>query len=420
MLSRVQFLLVLLVLSGCGQSATARDAESPTAAPALQPPPQAAPEPGAEAMAASDADMAAEAAPAPSPRAVAPGAPEQAGATVPLATSGASGVVQAMPNAASGARARMLDIEAHLTLQVPSVTRAAAELRRLTLASDGDVVEESIQDTSSSARGQLTLRVPTQAAEDVLRKVEAVGSVISRQVTARDVGKQYYDATLRLANLGWSLARFEQILARANSVDEILRVEQEISRVRGQIEQIKGELRYLTDRTARATIHVSLLGPEVVVEPPVVTVQPEAKFHPGLRLTYLGDFWGAGGNATYAGGGVSLRLSRHFSVDIDGLRSSTGDAPGPDLFLATAGGELYSDFLGGGQRKWLNPYLGFRAGYARRLGKNEIAAGGGFGVEIFKTDFLTIDLDARFYGLFGSAEGAHLAVQPALGANVAF
>jgi hypothetical protein len=314
----------------------------------------------------------------------------------------------------------MLDIEGHLTLRVEDVARAVAELHRLTLASSGEVIEESVQDAASSARGQLTLRVPSVAADDVLQKVEAVGSLVSRQVNARDVGKQYFDATLRLENLGWSLARFEQILARANSVDEVLRVEQEISRVRGQMEQIKGELRFLADRTARATIHVTLLGPEIEAAPPAVIARPKAKFHPGLRMEYLADFWGEGGDATYAGAGLSLRFSRHFSLDIDGLRSAEADSRGLDLFLATIGGELYSDFLGRGRRKWLNPYLGLRAGYARFAGRNEMAAGGSAGVELFQSELVTIDLDARFYGMFGSSAGAHLAIQPALGANIAF
>jgi hypothetical protein len=254
----------------------------------------------------------------------------------------------------------------------------------------------------------------------VLQKVEAVGSVVTRQVSARDVGKQYFDATLRLENLGWSLKRFEQILARANSVDEIMRVEQEISRVRGQIEQLKGELRFLADRAARATLHVSLLGPQVVVEPPVIVARPEAKFHPGLRLTYAGDFWGKTGDATYAGAGVSLRLSRHFSADVEGLRSTDGGGDGLDLFLATLGGELYSDFLGGGRRRWLNPFLGVRAGYARLSGRDQLAAGGSIGVEILQTEFITLELDTRVYGMFGSSAGAHLTLQPALGASIAF
>jgi hypothetical protein len=312
----------------------------------------------------------------------------------------------------------MLDIEARLSIQVKDVARAAGQVRQIAAGSGGEVVEEAITDAGASARGQLSLRVPARAADGLLQRLEGLGSVISRQVSAKDVGKQYFDAALRLQNLEWALARYEQILARANQVDEILRVEEQIARVRGQIEQIKGELRYLQDRVARATVHVSLLGPETVPEPPIVN--PEAKLFPGVRLSYLADFRGEDGSAGYLGGGLSLRFTEHASIDIEGLRGlSAGDA-GLDLFLATLGAELYSEFLGGGNRRWFNPYLGIRAGYARFLGKNEIVAGGSIGVEIYKAELVTVALDGRLYGMFGSSAGAHLALQPALGANIAF
>jgi hypothetical protein len=409
---RVLLPAAVLVFSACGQSAASRGAESASAPAAAPPPGMPAPEQPPFAGAAEEAEAPA---PATAATSAAPAATQPAPAP-PAAT--AAGVTQ--PSSTATAKSRMLDIEAHLTLKVEDVPRAVAELRQLTQASGGDVVEESIQDAAAMARAELTLRVPSQAADDVLQKVEAVGSLITRQVSARDVGKQYFDGTLRLENLGWSLKRFEQILTRANSVDEIMRVEQEISRVRGQIEQLKGELRFIADRAARATLHVSLLGPEVVVEPPVTIARPEAKFHPGVRLTYAGDFWGKAGDGTYGGAGISLRLSRHFSADVDGLRSTDGNGDGLDLFLATLGGELYSDFLGGGRRKWLNPFLGFRAGYARLAGRNEIAVGGSIGVEILQTEFVTLELDTRSYGMFGSSAGAHLTIQPALGANIAF
>lgn len=398
--------LALVVLVGCGASAVrAAESSAPMAAP--ESPAPGAPEPEMAPVAvalAEDADHG----PAAASAAV-------QGAAVPTMPP-AQGVARATVTAPEAAK--MLEIEARLTLQVDDVVRAAAELRRLTTARGGDVVEEALHDAASAPRGQLTLRVPSAAADEILREIAAVGSVTARQVTAQDVGKRYFDATLRLENLGWSLARFEQILARANSVDEILRVEQEIARVRGEIESIKGELRYLRDRTARATIHVALVGPEAIVELPII--KPQAKFYPGVRAAYLHDLWNDDDGEGFAGAGVSLRFARAFSLDIDGLRSGADGASGLDVFLATLGGEVYSEYLGAGRRRWFNPYLGLRGGYSRLRGRNEIAAGGTLGVELLSTALATIELDARFYGMFGTSAGAHLGIEPALAANIAF
>jgi hypothetical protein len=314
-------------------------------------------------------------------------------------------------------RRAMLDIEAHLTVEVSDIRQTARRLRELTLDSGGDIVKEQITDQVESPRAEFTLRIPIRVTDDFLDAIEAIGAVKSRNVVARDIGKEYFDAALRLKGLRWALARYEKILEQANNVDEILRVEQEIARLQSQIEQVEGQLRWMRDRAARATVHVALQAPGSYVAP---IVRPEAKLYPGLRVTYLSDFRGEDGNAGYLGGGFSLRLSRHLGLDIEGLRASDGGDRDLDLLLLTLGGEMYSEYFGDGKRRWFNPYLGFRAGYARFLSKDEIAAGGGVGVEVFKTEVINVDAEARILALFGSDAGVHLAVQPALGVNVAF
>jgi len=139
-----------------------------------------------------------------------------------------------------------------------------------------------------------------------------------------------------------------------------------------------------------------------------------------LRFGYLADYRGSQPGAGYLGGGLSLRGSRNISLDIEGLRDPSRDKRGIDVFQIMLGGEDYSDFLGGGKRKWLNPYLGLRGGYARFLGYGEAVAGGTIGVELVHTDFMTIDADLRVLGYFFGKPDAHIAAQPALGVNFAF
>jgi hypothetical protein len=266
---------------------------------------------------------------------------------------------------------------------------------------------------------QLTLRVPARAAHGLLDTLARVGTVRHRQLAVKDVGKQYYDATLRLRNLEALRARYEGILERADKVADILQVERELNSVLERIETLKGELRWLRDRAARATIHVTLVGPRKESAAPTAG-HADAKLYPGARLVYLADFWRDTGNARYWGAGVSVRFSRHFCIDLDGLRATGTHGRGLDLLLLTLGGELYSDYLGGGKRSFLNPYIGFRAGYARVLSENEVAVGGTVGVELVKGRAATVDLESRVLGILGSDEGAHLALEPGLGLNVAF
>ncbi|ETK11024.1 hypothetical protein T230_00100, partial [Tannerella sp. oral taxon BU063 isolate Cell 1/3] len=52
-------------------------------------------------------------------------------------------------------------------------------------------------------------------------------------------------------------ARYQELLKRANSVDEVLKVEAQISSLRAEIESAEGQMRYLKNQVALSTLTVS-------------------------------------------------------------------------------------------------------------------------------------------------------------------
>jgi hypothetical protein len=312
----------------------------------------------------------------------------------------------------------MMDIEAKLAIEVKDVAGSVNQVRALVAAAAGQILEESIEDERRHRpSANLTVRVPSSGALDFLGRLETTGVVRSRQVNSRDVGKEYFDATLRVRSLERVLLRYQELLSKSSTIDEALRVEEQITRVSGEIETIKGELRWLRDRVARATVRLEIYGKGDWVEP---VVTPEAKFYPGLRAVGSWDWRGDAGNRYGVGAGLSMRFSRHFSIDFDGLQNTKATGGNLELSLLTLGGEFYSDYLGAGQRRWFNPYLGVRGGYGRIDSNNQLVLGGGLGLEIFKYNVAVLNLDLRVFGAFGHHLGSHLVVLPALGVNFAF
>jgi hypothetical protein len=335
-------------------------------------------------------------------------------------------MVPGMPGSASAVGAttasaepshEMLDIEGSVSLQVPKVRSALRALHELTKRAGGVVTEERIDTASAYGAAQVTLRVPSGKAQSVLDELDQIGSVLSQSIEAKDIGKEYFDAKLRLSSLEVTQRRYEEILTHATKVEEILRIEQELGRLRAEIEQVKGNLRWLSDRAARATLHLALRERAPEIAAPVE--EPAAKFYPGLRLPALIDF-GHAGTRGYVGGGLSLRLSRAVSLDLDVLQHPGSDARTPDAIVATLGGELYSERLGGGERHFLNPYLGWRAGYARFDRDNQALIGATIGLELYKNDWFGVDAEARNYLAFVGDRGAHYVLNPALAARIAF
>ncbi len=404
--------LVLGFLPGCGAASRSMDTAAAPAPPAAADAPPT--EAGGMGVERGEAEVTLD------NDAVA-AAPESAssGAPVPPAQSpapGPSASIASDQQVIEQAK-KMVDIEAHLSIEVKDVRTAAGQVRTLAQKSGAVVTNDVLSVSGNVARAEIALRVPTAGAGAFLDALERVGWVQSRQVTEKDVGKQFYDATIRLSNLEVARKRYEEILAQAKNVDEVLRVESELNRVRGEIEQLKGELRFLKDRAARATIFVSLLSVETA---PEIVVRPSAKFYPGVRLSYLHDFRGDDGDDGYLGGGFSAGLGPQIALEVLGFRGLDSDTDGLDGLFLTVSGRVYSEYLGNGTREFANPYFSLRGGYAHFTGKDEALLGGGLGLEIFKTETFLVDSELRAYGLFGSDRGGHLGLEPSVGVNFAF
>jgi hypothetical protein len=408
--------LVLVFLPACG-GAYAKSMDAAAAPPTAA---QSAPAPEgadmtfdrvavAQAESATTATAAAPGEGAPTPKA-APDAPAPAPPT-PDPGSATPSDQQVLEQAK-----KMVDIEAHLSIEVKDVRNGAEKVRALARKSGAVVTNDTLSMSGDVARAEIALRVPSAGAGGFLDSLEQVGWVQSRQVTEKDVGKQFYDATIRLSNLEVARRRYEEILARAANVDEVLRVEAELNRVRGEIEQLKGELRFLKDRAARATIYLTLVSADQAV----TVTRPSAKFYPGVRLSYLHDFRGGDGDASYLGAGFSAGLGPQVALEVLGFRALDSDTSGLDGLFLTLSGRVYSEYLGNGTRETFNPYFGLRGGYAHFVGKDEILLGGGLGLEIFKTETFLVDSELRAYGLFGSDRGGHLGLEPSVGVNFAF
>ncbi len=75
------------------------------------------------------------------------------------------------------------------------------------------------------------------------------------------------------------------------------------------------------------------------------------------------------------------------------------DSPDPWMLQLTGGGSMYSEYLGGGERVLLNPYIGGRLGYAYR-GESWFVLQADFGLEILHAGHVIWDIYARPTGAF--------------------
>jgi hypothetical protein len=314
--------------------------------------------------------------------------------------------------------AEQLEIEAKVELEVQDIERSRAALGALTAACGGQLMNEAVENNQASRGASLSLRIPSGRVREFLLRLRAIGRLRSSRLETRDVSRSLADAEVLLHNLQQALSRYTALLAKATSVAEATTVEGELERVRTQLERVQSDLAWSRDRVARATIYVTLGLPR---DEPVAA--PQARLYPGVRGALFVDVPPRSlGNATaFAGAGLSLQWSRALDLELDLLKDlSRARAGVADFSSLTLGTALYSDFFGGGRRRALNPYVGFRLGYAHAPGQNLLPLGGMLGVELYSSPRLRLALDVRAYALLGRKQGADLGLEPSLGFNIAY
>ncbi|QTL97742.1 DUF4349 domain-containing protein [Iocasia frigidifontis] len=102
------------------------------------------------------------------------------------------------------------------------------------------------------------LRVPADNFNPTLEKLssEDFASVSYQSISTNDVTEEYIDIDIRLENYLAQQKRYQQLLDKASTVEEILNIEKELNRVRIEIERLKGRMKYLDNQVDLSTIEV--------------------------------------------------------------------------------------------------------------------------------------------------------------------
>jgi len=175
----------------------------------------------------------------------------------PAANAGAGGAT------ASSAGDQFLDRKVAMTgsmnVQVKSVGAAFEDIGRIATAAGGFVASSTFGYQGEDQIASVTVRVPAERFQDVLAQVRSLAEKVDGEETAsRDLTEQYTDLQSQMRNLQRTEERYLELLGRAQTINEILQLEDRLQSVRGQIEQIQGRIHVIEHTTDFATLTIHL------------------------------------------------------------------------------------------------------------------------------------------------------------------
>ena len=184
------------------------------------------------------------------PRAAPPPPPPPPPAAKPIAPlSPGDPTAKATAGEVAAIRAPLLVYTAQISIAVFEVEASLAQVEALGRELGGFLARR--EDRS------ITIRIPAARFDEAVKRLEKVGDMLHRNVTAEDVTEEFRDLEVRLKSAHAVQARLTELLAKATKVEESVMIERELDRVTGEIDRIEGRMKFLRDRATFSTITVT-------------------------------------------------------------------------------------------------------------------------------------------------------------------
>jgi hypothetical protein len=164
---------------------------------------------------------------------------------------------------------RHQDYEAWMTVRVADVdtlTNRTNEAMRL-VRSFGGYVASVEQSTAAGqpGRADLVLRVPVARVQDVLVRLTALGTVVDRHLSIRDLEQVLRQQRVRIARLRLLVARVTEALKRPLPADVRLRLQLQLDGARRELSSATGSNRATLRKAALSRISLTLTTEKAIV-----------------------------------------------------------------------------------------------------------------------------------------------------------
>ncbi|MEM1546534.1 MAG: DUF4349 domain-containing protein [Candidatus Methanomethylicia archaeon] len=186
---------------------------------------------------------------APSPEAVRYPAP-----TIPALPTATLTIDKSVVSISPVVEDKMIVKTGYVKLTVSNITLAYQQLINLALGFDGYVHNSKGYEGGATVE----LRIPSSRFEEAMLAVQQIGKVESVSISTQDVTEQVIDLRSRLNASRALESRLLQLLNRAVTVDDVLKIEDQLTRVRADIERMDAQLKGLIGRVEYAAITIEL------------------------------------------------------------------------------------------------------------------------------------------------------------------
>lgn len=166
--------------------------------------------------------------------------------------------------------------DGRIGIQVDNLENSKSHIDTLVKNHGGYYDNESFNNSDWESSYNLKIRVPSANFENFITKIETgEGEIKFKEIDARDVTDQFIDLETRLQNKKNYLKRYNELLAKAQTVKDILEIEEKIRVIEEEIESTTGRIKYLSDLVEYSTLDLT------------ISKQKDFKYNPANRGNFI-------------------------------------------------------------------------------------------------------------------------------------
>lgn len=152
-----------------------------------------------------------------------------------------------------------------MQLETTTFDSALSTMNQLIEDAGGYVESQSVSGRSLNNYGDyyersasVTARVPADKLDEVTTALGDTFNIVSQEESIEDITDSYYDAQTRLENMQVQEQRLVELLAQAESLEDIITLESALADVRTEIESLTGRLRRMDNQVAYSTLTMNI------------------------------------------------------------------------------------------------------------------------------------------------------------------
>lgn len=173
-----------------------------------------------------------------------------------------------------------------VSILAEDVKNTSTEIGNKVRSLGGYTEMEEIMEYGSNA----SIRIPSQNADLFIEYLEKTFEVTNKNKSIEDVTDVYVDNDARLKNLRAEEAQVLEILKKANTVDEILKVQSELYRIRGEIEVLESRKKNWDRQVDYSTVKLNISKKQIVNDKKIKLLNSSEFFNSmwkGFKSTFM-------------------------------------------------------------------------------------------------------------------------------------